>query len=73
MAMYQPFQQRVIDEKAALDVKIENLTNFIDSKTAGFINLNTTDKIDLISQLQVMKQYSQILERRIGRFAALNT
>ena len=62
----QPHQQRVTDEKTALDGNIERLTAFLDSDT--FRMLGVADQVDLRVQLEQMTAYSNTLARRIARF-----
>jgi hypothetical protein len=62
----QPHQQRVMDEKTALDGNIERLTAFLDSDT--FRTLGAADQVDLRVQLEQMSAYSSTLARRIARF-----
>lgn len=62
----QKHQQRVIDEKAELDEKIEKLRKF--TLTDIFKDLGSHDKILLSDQLYSMSQYSDILEERISLF-----
>ena len=63
----QPHQQRVVDEKTALDEKISKLTPFL----AGPIyqGLDAAERIRLRAQLAVMREYSDILTERIKHFA----
>ncbi|MDE1483413.1 hypothetical protein KKJ17_07670 [Xenorhabdus bovienii] len=61
-----PHQQRVIDELAELDEKIEKLSDFIGG--AIYNELEETDRVLLAMQLSVMKAYSEILHKRINRF-----
>jgi hypothetical protein len=60
------WQQRVIDEKAELDIKINALANFLDVSTRPC--LPEEDLEDLVLQYGTMQEYSKILERRISRF-----
>ena len=62
----QPHQQRVMDEKTALDGNIERLTAFFDGDT--FRTLGVADQVDLRVQLEQMTAYSNTLGRRIARF-----
>jgi hypothetical protein len=64
----QPFQQRVIDEKAALDEKLVKLQTFI--KSESFLTLDPMDRLLLIDQQYSMQDYSEILTKRIARFDA---
>lgn len=63
----QDFQQRVIDEKEALGEKLQKLMNFIDGSI--FRTLDPEDRKLLQDQRDRMGEYSDILERRIARFA----
>ena len=60
-------QQRVIDEKNALDEKLIKLSAFV--RTDEFYALDTEDRQLLRRQREVMLQYSDILGDRIARFA----
>jgi hypothetical protein len=62
----QPHQQRVIDEKAALDGNIERLSAFLEGDI--FRTLGITEMVDLRVQLEQMAAYSNTLGRRIARF-----
>lgn len=61
-----PYQQRVLDEKTALDDKITKLDVFTSTDT--FKALQFVDQNALHNQLSVMRKYSEILEYRISRF-----
>ena len=61
------YQQRVIDEKEALDEKIEKLSTFIGSKLFETLN-NDGQDILLQEQLSHMIAYSSVLEKRIELF-----
>ena len=63
----EPHQQRVVDEKAALDDKLEKLLAFIDAgKGAIFSKLVTDEKERLTTQARIMKEYSDVLADRIA-------
>ena len=62
----QPFQQRVVDESWELVEKILKLSNFIDTET--FLTLPEDEQLRLKKQLEIMKQYSNILRERIYHF-----
>lgn len=64
---YLPHQQRVVDEKAELDLKREKLREFIDSSPI-YIGLDDEDQADLIVQSEIMEEYSKILGLRIWKF-----
>ncbi len=65
----QPHEQRVIDEKRALDEKLIKLVQFI-SASPLFAKLDPTDQDLLRGQRDVMLHYSEILEARIARLAS---
>lgn len=60
------YQLRVLEEKAALDVKIEALHTFRESD--NFKAVDPAEQKRLIDQLQVMREYSHILAERIIHF-----
>lgn len=60
------FQQRVIDEKSELDLKINALNAFVIGGI--FKTLPEADRELLLRQLDIMKAYEHILEVRISRF-----
>lgn len=60
------YQQRVLDEKAALDEKIERLISFIGSD--GFNNLSPVECKLLRRQEMIMELYSEVLAERIAGF-----
>jgi len=62
-----PHQQRVVDEKIALDDRIEALANFINS-SAIFQVLDDNERLLLTRQLSAMQLYSRILQLRIINF-----
>lgn len=62
-----PHQERVILEKKELDDKIDKLSKFIYINNA-FDDLEKVEKESLIKQLNVMKEYSSVLQERIWRF-----
>jgi hypothetical protein len=59
-----PYQERVVAEKADLDIKINALTAFF--PTQMYNNLNATEKTLMRDQRAVMMMYSGILEKRIA-------
>lgn len=63
----QPHQQRVVEEKKELDVKIKALQTFIE-RNEMFYNMSPEEMSDMRRQLCTMETYSQILQRRINRF-----
>lgn len=62
----QPHQQRVVDEKAELDVKLEALRAFL--RGSLFETLNVSERSRLRKQAEIMNQYSQVLAQRIAHF-----
>lgn len=60
------YQQRVVDEKTALDEKIAGLWAFI--RSDAFKKLVDEEKMSLREQHDYMCQYSDVLEERIARF-----
>lgn len=63
----QPHQQRVVDEKTALDEKATALSNFIGTSPV-FETLDPAEQERLKEQNDVMWQYSEILGKRIAAF-----
>lgn len=63
---YLPHQQRVVDEKEALDAKIKNLVAFLPS--ALCLSLPFEERSRLSQQERVMHLYSTILGERIEAF-----
>lgn len=59
-------QQRVVEEKAELDQKIEKLSDFIDG--AVFAAIDTEGQKLLRAQHILMQGYSSILRKRIQSF-----
>lgn len=64
--MLQDFQQRVVDEKTALDEKVEKLGAFL--KSDKFKALSDFDKGMLSAQFGHMCSYSAVLGIRISHF-----
>lgn len=62
------WQQRVIDEADALNVKGEKLADFVDPKNAVYAALDFDEQVILISQLAYMGAYASALEERIDMF-----
>lgn len=63
---YQPHQQRVVDEKAELDSKLEKLNTFLGG--TFYEGLPEAERLRLARQGCVMKDYSDILSDRIAAF-----
>lgn len=66
MSNLQPHQQRVVDEKEALDTKIAALNTFFKGDVFSKIPKAEQDRLTL--QHQVMQVYSTILAQRISAF-----
>lgn len=60
------FQQRVADEKQALDGNIVRLRAFF--STVTFRDLTVTDQVLLRSQMLPMLSYREVLRQRVERF-----
>lgn len=60
------FQQRVIEEKKELDIKISKLLPFFE--TSIFANLNADEQKRLRKQSDLMIEYSKVLSERIAAF-----
>jgi hypothetical protein len=71
-----PYQQRVVAEKAALDVSIERLQAFIADRFFAtlygadrfFATLYGDEQLRLKAQLSIMFEFSRILSARISAF-----
>jgi hypothetical protein len=64
---YQPHQQRVLQEKAELDMKANALSDFIGNSDI-FVSLAPEEQERLKIQNDIMWQYSEILGERIAAF-----
>lgn len=67
--IYQPYQQRVIDEKTELDIKAKALSDFI-GLSELFPKLDPLEQERLKEQNDIMWQYSEVLGERIKAFKA---
>lgn len=67
-----PHQQRVVEEKAALDLKLEALMHFVTTDMGVtseiFRGLPSDEKGRLRRQAKAMREYSDILGERIAAF-----
>lgn len=61
------FQQRVVDERSELDVRLSKLADFIDHGIT-FVNLPDAEQLRMRRQRDAMIQYSAILGERIAAF-----
>lgn len=62
-----PHEQRVVDEKEALEDKVRKLEVFIQTNET-YTSLENMDKLLLAMQLSTMQTYAAILATRISRF-----
>lgn len=60
-----PNQQRVFDEKAEIDNRLQKLKDFISSPT--YLTMDKEDKVLLLDQEMAMEDYSHILGKRFNR------
>lgn len=60
------YQERVIEEAKELNVKVIALNEFL--RTAELVTLDDTDQDLLQAQYVAMREYLDILNRRIERF-----
>lgn len=65
--MLQPYQQRVIEEKAGLDEKIAKLDAFRHGQFYSTVPKN--ERLRLTRQYCFMKDYSNVLGERIAAFS----
>lgn len=61
-----PHQQRLVEEKAELDAKLENLNAF--GRGELFASLPSAEQERLNRQSEIMDQYSVVLGERIAAF-----
>lgn len=64
---YQPHQQRVVDEKAENDGRLEKLKAFIESNPT-FETLPGAEQVRLCRQARIMRELSDVLGERIAEF-----
>lgn len=64
----QPFQERVVAEKADLDEKITKLAVFTNPNGPIFPTLPEDEQDRLNRQLTLMSNYSEVLGQRIAAF-----
>lgn len=64
--MYQPYQQRVVDEKSELDSKRMSLDAFFE--TVQFSTLDIGEQARMRYQAVAMREYSAVLGERIAAF-----
>jgi hypothetical protein len=61
-----PHQQRVVEEKAELAIKIDKLGAFVDAPL--FQGLQAAEQVLLLQQLHYMGKYLNVLTKRITAF-----
>ena len=64
--MLEPYQQRVVEEKAELDSRISSLTAFMPTET--FKGLPEAERRRMGRQWWLMTELSQVLGERIAAF-----
>lgn len=64
-----PHEQRVVDEKRELDIKITALGDFV-MLSPTYKDLPEEDKLLLREQEDQMRLYSLVLQKRIERFSS---
>lgn len=64
-----PHQQRVVDERAELTIKIDKLSAFVDAPL--FQGLPPAEQVLLLQQLHYMGKYLNVLTKRITAFAGV--
>lgn len=64
--MYQPRQQRVVDEQQELDEKRAKLAAFLE--TPMFASLDAAEQARMHYQAVAMREYSAVLGERIAAF-----
>lgn len=64
----QAYQERVVEEKNELDIKIEKLTTFL--KGEAYDKLNPAEQGRMAKQLDIMRSYSDVLGDRIRAFVS---
>lgn len=62
----EPYQDRVLNEKAELDARLGKLQPFLD--TATFKDLDAAEQERLRKQAGIMQEYSAVLADRIAHF-----
>ena len=70
MATLAPHQERVIFEREELEDKIVKLSNFLNSNT--YKELTEDEQLLLTEQLPIMKDYSDVLFKRIKLFMKIS-
>lgn len=60
------YKERLKIEKEELDLKIKKLQQFIEANTI-FTTLVIYEQSDMKNQLSAMREYSELLQRRLNR------
>lgn len=68
MLELKPHQQRVVDERQELELKLGKLRDFL--KTEMCLSLPFDERALLARQERVMAEYSEVLAERINSFLA---
>lgn len=63
---FQPWQQRVVEERKELDKKIAALDKYLGVEAVYKVSVNVF--VDMRMQLDLMQRYSAILSKRIAEF-----
>lgn len=66
--LYAPHQLRVIEEQKELQIKLDALTNFIDSDNFTKVVTDEDERYLMIDQETHMKRYNRVLLKRIKNF-----
>lgn len=61
-----PYQQRVVDEREALEEKLEKLTAFLNSPTVADLPRDEHERLS--EQARHMRDYSRVLAQRIAQW-----
>lgn len=62
----QPHQERVIEERDELKIKLAKLLSFLDTRT--FSALSEAERLRLHRQSTYMAEYAAVLDERIAEF-----
>jgi hypothetical protein len=62
----EPYQDRVLNEKAELDAKLGKLQAFLNTSTFGSLDVDEQER--LRKQAGIMQEYSAVLADRLAHF-----
>jgi hypothetical protein len=65
---FKPHQQRVLEEKVELDMKLQKLENFLEGEV--YPTLPEAERLRLRRQFCYMRDYSNVLRERIAAFTS---